>query len=141
MTEKELKRLNRLEILELLLEQSKLNEDLKQELDELKKQNDAANSVGRLEEMIVQMNSALDSVGNITRNLQKSPTEEHRSEKKDQKNKENASEQEKTVVTNKNLYGRIMYFFWQNEDSLSLLPVDLQNDIKIKLRGIFNDKK
>ncbi len=57
MTEKELKKLKRLEILELLLEQSTINENMSQELNELKNKNNAAELTENLKKMILQMNS------------------------------------------------------------------------------------
>jgi len=140
MTEKELKKLKRLEILELLLEQSAINEKLKKELLELKNKNNASELTENLEKMISQMNSALDNVNNIADNLQKMSKDEP-GLKNIENDKTVPFQQENNTVTNKNLYGRIMYFFWQNDDFLSSLPDELQKDIRTKLRGILNDRK
>lgn len=142
MTEKELKKLKRLEILELLLEQSTINENMKQELHELKNKNNASELTENLEKLISQMNSALEHVDHIADNLQKKSEDERSSENIESKNDKIVPVQQKiSTVTNKNLYGRIMYFFWQNDDVLSSLPDELQKDIRTKLRGILNDRK
>lgn len=142
MNEKELRKLKRLEILELLLEQSAINEKLKQELFELRNKNNASELTENLEKMISQMNSALDNVNHITDNLQNMSKEETGPEYIENKNDKYVPfQQENDTVTNKNLYGRIMYFFWQNEDVLSSFPDELQKDIRTKLRGILNDRK
>ncbi|MBR3868790.1 MAG: hypothetical protein IKM66_05690 [Clostridia bacterium] len=142
MTEKELKKLNRLEILELLLEQSTINENMRQELHELKNKNNAAELTENLNKMILQMNSALDNVNHIAENLQEMSKKDPEPENIENKNDKTVPfQQENDTVTNKNLYGRIMYFFWQNDDVLSSLPEELQKDIRKKLRGILNDRK
>lgn len=142
MNEKELKKLKRLEILELLLEQSAINENMKQELQELKNRNNAAELTENLEKMISQMNYAIENVDHIADKLQQMSKKEPGAESIENKNDRVVSVQQKNdTVTNKNLYGRIMYFFWQNDDVLSSLPDELQKDIRTKLRGILNDRK
>lgn len=152
MTYEKLKKLNRLEILELLLEQSKLNEKLKQEIDDLKNKSNVTisseksgiMSTEKIESLTLQLTSALEYADSLTEKLKNIPETERPAENKvkENNNVHNVPAEQKNVeVTNKNLYGRIMYFFWQNDDVLSSLPDELQKDIRTKLRGILNDRK
>ena len=65
MTDKELKKLSRLELLELLLTESRENERLREELDRVKKENTVEKSAQHLNEMSKQLDSALQKVSSM----------------------------------------------------------------------------
>lgn len=69
MTEKELRRLSRLEVLELLLEQTKENERLRQEFEQLKNESATESETEKLYKLSLQLNSALSRVNEITNEL------------------------------------------------------------------------
>lgn len=65
MTDKELKKLSRLELLELLLTESRENERLREELDRVKKENTVEKSAQHLNETSKQLDSALQKVSSM----------------------------------------------------------------------------
>ena len=159
MTDRELKKLTRLELLELLLEQTKLNEELQRENAELKKQNSSAYNVQLFEKLTAQMDSALEQVGlladkfsslsrdgeTLLENAQH--TLENLSEcgtaRKDEaeEKKEPPVVIEKYSVEDENLYCRIIHFYSQRENAGLPLPADMLSDIRARLRGILNERK
>ncbi|MEE1065893.1 MAG: hypothetical protein UH249_07165 [Acutalibacteraceae bacterium] len=66
MTDKELKKLSRLELLELLLIETKENERLKTELEKIKKENSIEKSAQLLNETANQLDAALQKVTTIS---------------------------------------------------------------------------
>lgn len=69
MTDKELKKLSRLELLELLLEESRENERLRVELEKLKAENSVVKSARHLNEASEKMNESLHSAAELTDTL------------------------------------------------------------------------
>lgn len=69
MTDKELKKLSRLELLELLLEESRENEKLRNELENLKAENSVVKSARHLNEASEKMNESLHSAAELTDTL------------------------------------------------------------------------
>lgn len=162
MTDKQLKKLSRLEVLELLLEQTKINEQLRFEIDELKKEISAAKSIDTLEELTEQMNNALENLAGQTRKIEEFFAENKKSdegkaiqlpeekEEQVQETEENSEEKpeeaeitikEQKRYSNINLYSRLMYFYYKNDNALNALPEDIQRDVREKLRGILNGEK
>lgn len=145
MTEKELKKLSRLE--------------LREKSDE----NIMTQSIKDLSLMTDKMNSALHKADALTKNLEKiakdgitvtAAAAENREAKSAQrigvqsyptpprKEAVPAKKEDKTVIlSDRNLYWRLMRFYSQNEMALAFLPPDIQNDIKARLRGILNGRK
>ena len=66
MTDKELKRLSRLELLELLLAETRENERLREELAKAKKENSIEKSATLLNETVKQLDEALKKVSSIS---------------------------------------------------------------------------
>ena len=65
-TDKELKKLSRLELLELLLIETRENERLKEELEKIKKENSIEKSAQLLNETANQLDAALQKVSSIS---------------------------------------------------------------------------
>lgn len=65
MTDKELKKLSRLELLELLLTESRENERLREELERVKKENTVEKSAQQLNETSKQLDSALQKLSSM----------------------------------------------------------------------------
>lgn len=155
MTDKELKKLSRLELLEILLEETKENEKLRAEIAILENEKKFLTEEKRLFEITNQMDSALSQVNRLVANLQNitnhTVNEKTSSPQKDteQHNPNNTRENtdgidDKTkgaVISDRNLYWRMMKFFAMNEAVLALLPYDIHSDVKTRLRGILDAKK
>lgn len=159
MTEKDLKKLSRLELLEILLEESRENERLRDEITMLKEKNSVQNSESNLIELSRQMQFSLTNANKLVSELQKitkdvtavkqvevknelqiqtdkqaNPTEPKKGTPIDENTK-------KVIISDWNLYRRIMQHYLRNEASLTILPPDIQKDIKNRLRGISNAGK
>lgn len=157
MTDKQLKKLSRLEILELLLEQTKINEQLRIEIDELKNELNESNSIDALGKLTQQLQGALENLNGQTvkmetllsdfdRKNDNLPQPEEANENQPEKADEKPREAEITIkeqkrYSNINLYSRLMYFYYKNDDALNALPDDVQRDVREKLRGILNGEK
>lgn len=72
-TDKELKRLSRLELLELLLTETRENERLREELEKAKKENSIEKSAVLLNETAKQLETALKSVKEMTEGSAQKP--------------------------------------------------------------------
>ena len=75
-TDKELKRLSRLELLELLLTETRENERLREELEKAKKENSIEKSAVLLNETAKQLETALQSVKVMTEGSAQKPKKE-----------------------------------------------------------------
>lgn len=75
MTDKELKRLSRLELLELLLRERRENERLKADLDKLKSEKNIEKTTIRLEETAEQFNTSFQNIEPLVSVIQKFVTE------------------------------------------------------------------
>ncbi|MBQ8210351.1 MAG: hypothetical protein IJZ35_07215 [Clostridia bacterium] len=122
MTEKELRKLSRLDILELLLEQTKINEQLRAEIDRIQGSDSEFNSIENLQKLNSQLSSALAYTDSLTKKAQKSTSSQDRK-------------------SDKYIYSRIMYFYLKNDAAMSALPPDLQEDIRERLRKVINECK
>ncbi|MEE0265782.1 MAG: hypothetical protein UD936_09165 [Acutalibacteraceae bacterium] len=71
MTDKELKKLSRLELLELLLAESRENERLRAELEQIKQENSMHNSVQRLNEISEKLDETLQKLYLVAGNTDK----------------------------------------------------------------------
>lgn len=156
MTDKELKKLSRLEILELLLEQTKENEKLKAEFEKLKADSGAGSEADKLHKLSLQLNSALSYANIITRGLKTAPEENTAKKEPVVLNSATQSypskpgakgEVKKTeiknedVISDRKLYWRIMYFYSKNPKLIRELPPDIQRDVIARIRGILNARK
>ncbi len=145
MTDKELKKLSRLELLELLLTESRENERLREELERVKKENTVEKSAQHLNETSKQLDSALQKVSSIlTVSAVKAETAENkqtvetsvtqiRAEQTDSQ-EQKANSVYKSV--DYNIYKNLMVFFIKNPYSLAVLPDDLRKEITDRIDNI-----
>lgn len=135
MTDKELRKLSRLELLELLLEASKENERLRDEIEALESENEAAQKLRTLSETALQLENALRYASTLTEALKEMP------KKTACVSGENVSG-EKTKKTGSpsdaDIYGRIMGFYSKNPDSLQHLPERLRKDVSERIKEILD---
>lgn len=151
MTSKDLKKLSRLEILEILLEESKENERLRAEIDAIKEKNSVRHSENKLYDLTKQMNSTLLNTNKLISDLQKITKEGLAAKsaatstvplpKQDLSAYHIPAQTEGKPISDKALYCRIMKYYSQNETAIAFLPADIQNDVRARLRGILNAKK
>ena len=134
MTDKELRKLNRLELLELLLEASKENKKLKEQIKRLQLENKTTRNIENLSVITGQMETALRYANNITDTLRPS------SNVKDN-NAVNKSETKVQPLSDVEIYKRMLLFFANNDDKLSVFPEDIKNDVRARLRSIRERKK
>lgn len=157
MTEKELKKLTRLEILELLLEQTKINEELKQEIEQL---NNTQINTESLERLSAQMNFTLSVMGTLVGDLNKfakngadlmekaeqvfssyKKTETDNNSHVDEKNNDDFIQKHRSNDEDEKLYCRIVHFYTHTENAQLPLPADIMRDVRARLRGIIDEKK
>lgn len=140
MTEKELKKLSRLELLELLLDESRENKKLRAELEKIKTENSIEKKRENLSVITKQLNTALSSVHTLTRDLQKI-REDTASQPQRTENLATDEKKKQENTFDRSLYQRLMNFFYRNEIYTALLPKELQDDVKTRLRSILNERK
>ena len=136
MTDKELRKLSRLELLELLLEVSKENRKLKEKIKLLKEESKTAQNIENLYAITSQVENALRYANSITDNLKAVPGEIAISDKAPTDDTEKNSEAPAVceAVPDKDIYKLMLSFFAKNEDKLSVFP----DDIEVIVRGRIN---
>ncbi len=137
MTDKELRRLSRLELLELLLEASKENEKLKEEIEKLKIENKTAQNIENLSVATHKIETALRYANNITDNL-KGTSGEYVAERVIKEKEEPIKAK---PLSDKEIYRRILSFFAKNDEKLNVFPSDLENDIRDRIKSILERMK
>ena len=130
MTDKELRKLSRLELLELLLEASKENKKLKEQIETLKAENATAQNIRNLSDATLQVENALRYANSLTDNLKGAP---HKavtaSNEKSERDKNNS-------VSDRDIYWRIMGFYSKNSEAVLALPEKLRNDVSDRIQEV-----
>lgn len=137
MTDKELRKLSRLELLEMLLEMSKENENLNKKLVQLKEENKAAKSAESLSVAATQMNAALQYINSITDSLNGTSKS---AGKGNTHNSHPANNRKQSSASDVGLYCRILAFYAGNDYALDIMPEDLRNDVRSRLKDILTKK-
>ena len=144
MTDKELRKLSRLELLELLLEASRENEKLREKLEKIKQENNTARNIENLSMATKQVNNVLEYANNLTDVLRKTTQEVFTAGSKSQNEKaklQRTPEEKQHVISDRNLYWRIMNVYAKNNEALNILPDDIQNDVRDRIKGIIDSRK
>ncbi|MBQ5825419.1 MAG: hypothetical protein IIW48_11515 [Clostridia bacterium] len=140
MTDKELKKLSRLELLELLLTESRENERLKEELEQAKKENSIEKSAQQLSETSVQFEDTLRKMDSLITALSETrvtgipvveapPPAFLENWETDIRNTADANKPIDQVI-----YRNLMQFFTNNEYCLVVLPDTLRKAVKKRIR-------
>lgn len=132
MTDKELRKLSRLELLELLLEASKENEKLKEQVETLKAEIITAQNIKNLSEATLQIENALRYANNLTDTL-KGVSVKNRSDKG-----KNINADKSNVVSDRDIYCRIMGFYSKNPEAIYVFPDKLKNDITERIKEVIS---
>ncbi|MBR6513631.1 MAG: hypothetical protein IKT46_02230 [Clostridia bacterium] len=137
MKEKELKKLSRLELLELLLEANNENKILNERLSYLTAETEAAKSIERLAQTADRFDDMLEQTAKLLDSL-KARKVESGSEKKLSANDEHNTKKDRT---DRKLYVRIMSYYEKNDSALESLPEEIQTDIRNRLKEISLNRK
>ncbi len=164
MTDKELRKLSRLELLELLLTESRENDRLKEEVERLKSEKSISQTAEQLEQTVKQLNEILSKTGsvkseadlssdNTAEDTVQAQSEQHGKPdttqegkiqsdeiKPDEKSSEDAQPhtdmQKRKKSKDAEIYERLIVFFYRNTEAMSLLPYDLYFDIMTRIKEI-----
>ncbi len=139
MTDKELRKLSRLELLELLLKESRENEKLKAELEKQKIENSIEKTTERLEKTANQFNTSFQSLETLV-SMMKGFISENKPESSESSTEYSPEHLEdyltfktKKMSADTDLYKRLMQHFARNTDKLTYLPHELKEDIITRL--------
>lgn len=134
-TDKELRKLSRLELLELLLEVSNENEKLKEIIITLKAESKTAQNIENLslvarqvENTLKYANSLTDSLKTIVNGESKSVSIQETQAKPD-------------LLQDRDIYILMLRFFIQNDDKLNVFPADIENAVRMRIKSILERKK
>ncbi len=142
MTDKELRKLSRLELLELLLKEGRENTKLQEELNKLKSENSIATTAEHMRETADLLDESLQNIGELAVIMKKLVYGENsvpstNSEQTDKEKSESSSlHKKKNVSEDADIYRRIMQFYAHNTDHLSYLPPELCEDVTKRLTEI-----
>lgn len=148
MTDKELKKLSRLELLELLLKESKENERLSAEIEKLKSETDIRNTTeklhlaaDKLQETLnnaSELSDALNSIINSETPVTVYDPEVVHDTKSTTENGGEKQQKEKKNSVDIGIYQRLLSYFNQNPYVLAVLPDELSSDIKVRIAQILS---
>lgn len=145
MTDKELKKLSRLELLNLLLEASKENEELKIKLKKAEAECEVADTIRHLTVATEQINNALDRVNGMTDKYDAVQESEARpklmSAETEISPKQREPKRIKATASDGELYGSILRFFSTNDVVLEMMPEDIQFSVRKRLESILGKQK
>ncbi len=142
MTDKELRKLSRLELLEVLLEESKENEKLRKALKNSKSEIAMTEGIKKISDMTKQVNEVLEFANSLSINLKEAAKRVSLNTVDGISTKSIGNVPYKGAdISDKELYWRIMAFLAKNEDVLSIFPSDIQSDVRRKVNVILNDIK
>ncbi len=144
MTDKELKKLSRLELLELLLKESKEKEKMKAELEKLRAEKGLISTAKYLQDTASQIDSSLQNANALTDALKKIVSAEGLKSITQAADTCSSAPKKASVPdtkssgesTDSRLYKRLLLFFSRNSQALSHLPQELQEDIVKRLTEI-----
>ena len=144
MTDKELRKLSRLELLELLLEVSKENRKLKERIGQLKTENKTAQNIENLYAATRQVENALKYVNSLIATLEN--TSGDAASLADFKKYELQTENSKSVhktdcIEDKDIYIQMLCFFAKNDDKLDILPDDISANVKARINELLKGVK
>ena len=130
MTDKELRKLSRLELLELLLEASKENKKLKDQIDTLKAENATAQNIRNLSEATLQVENALRYANGLVDTLKAAP------EKVAPVKGENVSREKAGSISDREIYWNLIGFYYKKPEAMLVLPERLRNDISERIKEV-----
>lgn len=140
MTDKELKKLSRLELLELLLEASNENKKLKDKIKKMTSENETSKSIENLAATTKQASDILDYANKLVETMKAVPADFTAEKSSAVRNVKTPSDNSKNY-TDRNLYLRIMNFYAKNDEALEALPSELKNNITNRIKEILENRR
>ena len=134
MTEKELKKLSRLELLELLLEASTENRALKERVASLSAEINQAQDIRHLSTAIRQIENALKYTDHITAMVKTTAFEMSKSGN-EHAMVELADSTPEPSLLDKEIYRCLLHFFSDNPEALAALPLELQIAVRERVNA------
>ena len=138
MTDKELRKLSRLELLELLLDASKENKQLKEQIDRLTAENKTARNIENLSVITRQVERTLEYANGIADSL-KEPSGKANSVNTDVR--ERKAHAVSDSLSDVEIYRQMLSFFAQNDDKLSVFPSEVENAVRARIKSILEKRK
>lgn len=130
MTDKELRRLSRLELLELLLEASKENQQLKEQVERLTVENRTTQNIENLSFITRQVENTLKYANNITDMLKTGIADTGPADAKP------VTQSADNRLSDKEIYRRMLLFFAKNDSKLEVFPDELSEDVRTRLKSL-----
>lgn len=143
MTDKELRKLSRLELLELLLEVSKENSKLKEQIDRLNDENKTNQNIENLSVMTRHMENSLRYAKSLADSLKMTSDKAVTSDNivKTDRVGEVRTNDKSEQLSDVEIYKRMLCFFANNDDKLSVFPTDVENSVRARIRSILERRK
>lgn len=137
MTDKELRKLSRLELLELLLEAGKENGRLKDEVSRLEIENKTSQNIENLSVMIRQLEDSISKVNGLADALKNvsAGTVAAGGIKADNVKSESDG------ATDAEIYKRLLVFFATNEEKTDMLPTDIAEVVRGRIKSLLDKRK
>ncbi len=126
MTEKELKKLSRLELLELLLDASTENYELKDRIAKLQTELQAAQQIQQLSTAIQQVENVLEQANRLSASINGVATP--------------VAKTPDPTSMDKEVYRCLLQFYSTDADAMSALPLELQYAIKERIPSILDGR-
>lgn len=146
MTDKELRKLSRLELLEVLLEESKENEKLRKALKNSKSEAAMTEGIKKISDMTKQVNEVLEFANSLSINLKEAAKraslnslDTYRPEAVGSAAQNSSSQA--AGEADRELYWRILAFYAKNESALNSLPSDIQSDVRFRINKVLSSIK
>lgn len=135
MTDKELRKLSRLELLELLLEVSNENKKLKEIIITLKAESKTAQNIENLSLVARQVENTLKYANRLTDSLKTIVNGESKSVSIQE------TQANPDLIQDRDIYILMLRFFIQNDDKLNVFPADIENTVRMRIKSILERKK
>ncbi len=139
MTDKELRKLSRLELLELLLEAGKENRDLKEQIKRLEDENKTTQNIENLSAITCQVENALRYARSLAGTLETASGKPAASGNYHVPERESEASEE--PLSDIDIYRHMLCFFALNADRLSVFPEDIEKAVRARLRSILGNIK
>lgn len=142
MTDKELRKLSRLELLELLLEASVKNKKLIEKINSLTAENQTAKNIENLSAVTNQVEAVLKYANSLTDTLKAGAGNVAATGVALKNNSIPNSEKSKSQgITDREIYVKMMRFFAMNEDKIDVFPEDIEKIVRERLAKILEKRR
>lgn len=139
MTDKELRKLSRLELLELLLEAGKENTKLKEQIARLTAENKTSENIENLSVITGQVENVLKYASGLTKALEVASSGT-KPVKKEKARVQNTPVRE-DAISDREIYRRMLSFFAENDDKLDVFPEETAHIVRTRINNIFESRK